>query len=269
MRGQREAGTGLPRRARAHGRPQRRRARARPRRSIDAIRAAVCGRRCGRAPPPMRGRARRRQRPAPWGVKHAAAAACEVSTDLGHEDMAILKVARLGHPILRRVAEPVSPEAIGAPEIQRLIDDMLETMEEYDGAGLAAPQVHVSRRVVIYGVRKNPRYPDPEEGPLTVPINPEITAATNAVAEGWEGGLSPPDLRGQVARFTRVHVEAYGRDGAPLRFTADGCHARVIQHECDHLDGVVYVDRMSSMATLSFLPEFHRYWLGREPDGDD
>ncbi|MGH7895170.1 MAG: peptide deformylase [Candidatus Binatia bacterium] len=182
--------------------------------------------------------------------------------------MAILKVARLGHPILRQVAEPVSPEAIGAPEIQRLVDDMLETMEEYDGAGLAAPQVHVSRRIVIYGVHENPRYPDAEEVPLTVLVNPRITPATKETEEDWEGCLSLPDLRGQVPRHTRVRVEAYGRDGTPLRFTAEGFHARVVQHECDHLDGTVYVDRMRSMATLTFLPEFHKYWLGREPDVD-
>jgi peptide deformylase len=182
--------------------------------------------------------------------------------------MAILKVARLGHPILRRIAEPVSPEAIGSPEIQRLIDDMLETMDEYDGAGLAAPQVHVSRRIVIYGVHENPRYPDAESVPLTVLVNPKITPATKEMDEDWEGCLSVPDLRGQVPRYTRVRVEAYGRDGTPLRFAADGFHARVVQHECDHLDGTVYLDRMRSMATLSFLPEFHRYQLGREPDGD-
>jgi peptide deformylase len=182
--------------------------------------------------------------------------------------MAILKVARLGHPILRRIAEPVSPEAIGSPEIQRLIDDMLETMDEYDGAGLAAPQVHVSRRIVIYGVNENPRYPDAEAVPLTVLVNPKITPATNEMEEDWEGCLSVPDLRGQVPRYTRVRVEAYGRDGKPLRFAADGFHARVVQHECDHLDGTVYLDRMRSMATLSFLPEVHRYQLGREPDGD-
>jgi len=180
--------------------------------------------------------------------------------------MAILKVARLGHPILRQIAEPVSPEAIGAPEIQRLVDDMLETMDEYDGAGLAAPQVHVSRRIVIYGVRENPRYPDAEEVPLTVLVNPRITPATKETEEDWEGCLSLPDLRGQVPRHTRVRVEAYGRDGTPLRFTAEGFHARVVQHECDHLDGTLYVDRMRSMATLTFLPEFHKYWLGREPD---
>ncbi len=180
--------------------------------------------------------------------------------------MAILKVARLGHPVLRKVAEPVSPEAIGAPEIQRLIDDMLETMREYDGAGLAAPQVHVSRRIVIYGVEGNPRYPDAEEVPLTVLINPKITPLTKEIEEDWEGCLSLPDLRGQVPRYTRVRVEAYGRNGEPLQFIAEGFHARVVQHECDHLDATVYVDRMRSMATLTFLAEFHKYWLGREPE---
>ena len=178
--------------------------------------------------------------------------------------MAVLKVARLGHPILRQVAEPVSPEAIGAPEIQRLIDDMLETMADHDGAGLAAPQVHVSRRVVIYGVDANPRYPDAEAIPLTVLVNPKITPLTQEQEEDWEGCLSVPDLRGKVPRFARVRVAAYGRDGRPLRFTAAGFHARVVQHECDHLDGVVYLDRMRSMETLSFLPEFQRYWLRRD-----
>ena len=183
--------------------------------------------------------------------------------------MAILKVARLGHPILRQIAEPVSPEAIRSPEIQRLIDDMLETMDEYDGAGLAAPQVHVAQQVVIYGVQGNPRYPDADDVPLTVLINPKITPATKEMDEDWEGCLSVPDLRGQVPRFTRVKVDALGRDGKPLRFTADGFHARVVQHECDHLEGTVYLDRMRSMATLSFLPEFHRYALGEPGSGED
>jgi len=178
--------------------------------------------------------------------------------------MAILKVAHLGNPILRQVAEPVSPEAIGAPEIQQLIDDMLETMAEYDGAGLAAPQVHVSRRVVIYGVEANPRYPDADAVPLTVLINPKITSVGQKQEEDWEGCLSVPDLRGKVPRFTRIRVEAYGRDGKPLRFAAEGFHARVVQHECDHLDGKVYLDRMTSLETLSFLPEFGRYWLRRD-----
>jgi len=183
--------------------------------------------------------------------------------------MAILKVARLGHPVLRRIADPVSPEAIAAPEIQQLIDDMLETMDEYDGAGLAAPQVHVSRRIVIYGVHRNPRYPDAEDVPLTVLVNPKITPATSEIEEDWEGCLSVPEMRGRVPRHTKVKVEAYGRDGKPLRFTADGFHARVVQHECDHLDGTVYLDRMRSLESLSFLPEFQRYVLRGDADVDD
>jgi peptide deformylase len=183
--------------------------------------------------------------------------------------MAILKVARLGHPVLRRIAEPVSPEAIAAPEIQRLIDDMLETMDEYDGAGLAAPQVHVSRRIVIYGVHQNPRYPDAEEVPLTVLVNPKITPATNQIEEDWEGCLSVPEMRGRVPRHTKVTVEAYGRDGQLLHFTADGLHARVVQHECDHLDGTVYLDRMRSLESLSFLPEFQKYVLRDDDDIGD
>ena len=177
--------------------------------------------------------------------------------------MAVLKIAHLGHPILRQVAEPVSPEAIRSPEIQRLVEDMLETMADHDGAGLAAPQVHVPRRVVIYGVDENPRYPDAESIPLTVLVNPRITALDDEQEEDWEGCLSVPDLRGRVPRFTRVRVEAYGRDGKQLRFDAAGFHARVVQHECDHLDGKVYLDRMQSMEALSFLPEFRRYWLPR------
>ena len=180
--------------------------------------------------------------------------------------MAILKVARLGHPVLRQIAEPVSPEAIAAPEIQRLIDDMLETMDEYDGAGLAAPQVHVSRRIVIYGVHHNPRYPDAEDVPLTVLVNPKITPATREIEEDWEGCLSVPDMRGRVPRYTRVNVEAYGRDGGRLRFAADGFHARVVQHECDHLDGKVYLDRMRTLDSLSFLSEFQKYALGADEE---
>jgi peptide deformylase len=182
--------------------------------------------------------------------------------------MAILRVARLGHPVLRRIAEPVSPEAIQAPETQRLIDDMLETMEEYDGAGLAAPQVHVSRRVVIYGVCSNPRYPDADDVPLTVLINPTITPATRTIEEDWEGCLSVPEMRGKVPRPTRVTVDALDRHGKRLRFTADGFHARVVQHECDHLEGIVYLDRMRSFETLAFLPEFQKYVLGRPVEDD-
>ena len=178
--------------------------------------------------------------------------------------MAVLKVAHLGHPILRQIAEPIAPSTITQPDIQRLIDDMIETMEDEDGAGLAAPQVHVSSRLVIYGVRNNPRYPDADEIPLTILINPKITALSKQQEEDWEGCLSVPDLRGQVPRWTKIRVEAYGRDGKAIRFEADDFHARVVQHECDHLDGHVYLDRMRSMETLSFLPEYHRYWAERD-----
>ena len=177
--------------------------------------------------------------------------------------MAVLKVARLGHPVLRQVAEPVSPEAIGAPEIQRLIDDMFETMDDHDGAGLAAPQVHVSRRILIYGVESNPRYPDAEPVPPTVLINPKLTPLTEEQEEDWEGCLSVPDLRGKVPRWTRLRVEALGRDGQALGYTAEGFHARILQHEMDHLDGKVYLDRMGSMESLAFLSEFQRYGLKR------
>lgn len=173
--------------------------------------------------------------------------------------MAVLKVARLGHPILRQVAEPVSPEAILSPRVQSLIDDLIETMEEYDGAGLAAPQVHVSERIVVFCVEANVRYPDAPSIPLTVLINPRIRVLTDRTEEDWEGCLSLPDLRGRVPRATRIEVEAYDRDGAPLRFTAEDFHARVVQHECDHLDGKVFVDRMRSMESLSFTREFLRY----------
>jgi peptide deformylase len=175
--------------------------------------------------------------------------------------MAVLKVAHLGHPILRKVAEPIPPSDIRSPAMQQLIDDMLETMEDEDGAGLAAPQVHVSKRLVIYGVEQNPRYPDAESVPLTVLVNPVITPVGNDQDEDWEGCLSVPDMRGMVPRWTKIRVEGLDRQAKKLSFTAEAFHARVVQHECDHLDGKLYVDRMRSMETLTFLPEFHRYWL--------
>ena len=182
--------------------------------------------------------------------------------------MAILKVARLGHPILRQIAEPVPPEGIGAPAVQRLVDDMIETMLEYDGAGLAAPQVHVSRQIVVFEVAQNPRYPDAESVPLTVLINPQITPLTPHTEEDWEGCLSLPDLRGKVPRHTQVRVEAYDRHGKKLNYVARDFAARVAQHECDHLIGTVYVDRMTSMQSLSFVREFMRYHHGQAGEGE-
>ena len=173
--------------------------------------------------------------------------------------MAILHVARLGHPVLRKIAEPVPLEGIGAPQLQRLIDDLIETMIEYDGAGLAAPQVHVSQQIVVFEVEGNPRYPQAESIPLTVLINPKITPVSLDLVEDWEGCLSLPDLRGRVPRYTQVRVEAYDRVGRPLSYVAEDFHARVVQHECDHLIGKVFVDRMRSMDSLSFGREFLRY----------
>jgi peptide deformylase len=167
--------------------------------------------------------------------------------------MAILKVARLGHPVLRQIAEPVSPEAIAAPEIQRLIDDMLETMDEYDGAGLAAPQVHVSRRIVIYGVHQNPRYPDAEDVPLTVLVNPKITPATSQIEEDWEGCLSVPEMRGRVPRHTKVEVKLTAATGSccasrPTASTRASCSMRRSP------DGTVYLDRMRSSRACRSCP---------------
>lgn len=165
----------------------------------------------------------------------------------------------MGHPVLRRVAEPLPPEAIGAAEVQAFIDDLIDTMHEYDGAGLAAPQVHVSSQIVVFEVEDNPRYPDAAGVPLTVLINPRITATTEAMAEDWEGCLSLPGLRGKVPRYTEVRVEAYDRNGEKLDFLASDFHARVVQHECDHLFGKLYVDRMRSFESLSFIEEWSRY----------
>jgi peptide deformylase len=182
--------------------------------------------------------------------------------------MAILKVAHLGNPVLRKVAEPVPPEGIGAPAIQQLIDDLIETMVEYDGAGLAAPQVHVSKQIVVFAVEGNPRYPDAETIPLTVLVNPKITPTTQHVEDDWEGCLSVPDLRGKVPRYTQVRIEAYDRHGKKLNYVAKDFHARVAQHECDHLIGKVFLDRMTSMESLSFVREFMRYAVGSKAERD-
>jgi peptide deformylase len=173
----------------------------------------------------------------------------------------ILKVARLGHPVLRQIAEPVPPDQITSLEVQEFIDDLIETMYEYDGAGLAAPQVHVSQQIVVMEVNENPRYPNAPAIPLTVYINPEITPLTDEMDEDWEGCLSVPGLRGRVPRYTKIRLRAYDRKGKRIDFVAEGFHARVIQHECDHLQGKVYVDRMRDMSSLTFMEEFMKYGL--------
>ena len=159
----------------------------------------------------------------------------------------------MGHPVLARVAEPV--RAFGTPELEALVRDMTDTMAAKNGAGLAAPQIGVSQRVVIFGVTSNPRYPDAEEVPFTVLVNPEIHLLTKDVEEGWEGCLSVPGLRGVVPRFTRLRYTGYDVQGRPIDRVAEGFHARVVQHECDHLDGILYPQRMTDMARFGFIEE--------------
>jgi peptide deformylase len=177
--------------------------------------------------------------------------------------MAILKVARLGHPVLRQMAAPLSVEQLQSSAAQKFIDDMVQTMKEYDGVGLAADQVHESQQIAVLEVADNPRYPEKPKVPLTVLVNPKITPLTEETEDDWEGCLSVPDLRGKVPRYKSICIQALDRDGKELDFVAHGFHARVIQHEWDHLHGKVYLDRMRDFSTLTFLTEFARYWFGR------
>ena len=174
--------------------------------------------------------------------------------------MAILKVARLGHPVIRAPSAAVPKETITSSEIQRLIDDMIETMREYDGVGLAAPQVHVSKQLAVIEVTENRRYPGEGPIPLTILINPKILSASKKQFEDWEGCLSVNDFRGKVPRAESLEVEAHNRKGEKVRFQAQGFFARVIQHECDHLGGKVFLDRMPNLLTLAHLREHLRYW---------
>lgn len=178
--------------------------------------------------------------------------------------MAILKIARMGHPVLRQPAEPVTDPA--APDIARLIADMLETMVDTGGVGLAAPQVHASRRIVIFHVPKS-RAADPHaalnspDGPvgLTILINPHIEPLDTAMVAGWEACLSVPGLSGEVPRYRRIRYRGVDPSGQSIERIAEGFHARVVQHECDHLDGILYPQRMKDMRNLAFVDELRRY----------
>jgi peptide deformylase len=178
--------------------------------------------------------------------------------------VAILKIARMGNPVLRRRADPVPDPA--APAIRTLVEDMLETMEDANGAGLAAPQVHVPLRVVIFHVPEARAAREGEEPvPLTVLINPEIEPLGPESVEGWEACLSVPGLAGMVPRRTHIRYRALGLDGAPLEREARGFHARVVQHECDHLDGILYPQRMTDLSLLVFADEMRH--AGPQPAG--
>ena len=176
----------------------------------------------------------------------------------------------MGHPVLRDKARPLSASDVRTPEFQRLVDDMFETMTEYQGIGLAAPQVYEGVRVFVAGSHPDLPLGDMTEGsrmPLIALVNPEITPVGRAVELDWEGCLSIPDIRGQVPRARDVIVRAMNRHGEPVEFHASGFPARVLQHETDHLDGVLFFDRMRSFETLTFLEEYQRYWL--EPEDEE
>jgi peptide deformylase len=172
--------------------------------------------------------------------------------------MAILKVARIGHPAVRAAGRVVSPRELLSAELQRLIDDMIETMHEYDGVGLAAPQVHVGMKLAVIEVAFDDER-SREAVPLMVLVNPRVRILEQEMVDGWEGCLSIPGLRGVVPRARRLHLDALDRHGTAYSLEASDFFARVIQHECDHLEGSVYLDRMAGLRTLSFIREFERY----------
>jgi len=167
--------------------------------------------------------------------------------------MAVRDVLRMGHPVLREKATEIGK--VGTDELRQLVADMKETMAAKEGAGLAAPQIGVSQRVVIFGVDKNPRYPDAEEVPFTVLVNPKIVMLTRDVENDWEGCLSVPGMRGLVPRYTKLRYTGTDEEGNPIDRVAEGFHARVVQHECDHLDGILYPQRMTDMRSFGFTKE--------------
>ena len=177
--------------------------------------------------------------------------------------MAILKVSQMGHPVLRQQAREISGTEVTSPPSQRLAADMVETMIDYEGIGLAAPQVFQSLRLIVLGM---PDVDPDEEGviPLTVLFNPEFIAMSDERVDGWEGCLSIPDIRGVVPRSAAVNVKGLDAQGQPVELSAEGFFARVLQHEIDHLDGVIFLDRMEDFATLSYFDEYQRYWIDEE-----
>ena len=174
--------------------------------------------------------------------------------------MSILKVARMGHPVLRQRARPLDKSNLRDPFVQKLIEDMFETMHEYHGVGLAAPQVHESVRIFV-GLLDEA---DDSE-PIAI-VNPEIVPVGDAKADGREGCLSIPEIYGVVPRYTAITLTGLDRAGRPIELPLKDFPARVAQHETDHLDGILFLDRMTSMHSLSYSSEYSRY---HEKDGDD
>ena len=180
--------------------------------------------------------------------------------------MSILKVARMGHPVLRTKTQPLDRATITSAVVQRLIDDMMDTMDEYHGVGLAAPQVHESVRLFVASLDME-RGEEPSE-PVAI-INPEVTPLTQDIVDDWEGCLSIPDIRGMVPRYREVRVRGFDRAGERIELRAKGFSARVIQHETDHLDGILFFDRMQALDTLTFLEEYSRYWSKKADEEEE
>jgi peptide deformylase len=176
--------------------------------------------------------------------------------------MSILKVARMGHPVLRAKARPLSAADIRTAEFQKLVDDMIETMVEYHGVGLAGPQVHEGLRIFVADLGAK----DEEASEAIAIINPELSIVGADTVEDWEGCLSIPDIRGRVPRAREIKVRALDRRGDRIELQAQNFSARVIQHETDHLDGVLFFDRMKGFESLSFLDEYARYWAKKDED---
>jgi peptide deformylase len=173
--------------------------------------------------------------------------------------MSILKVARMGHPVLRGRARALDRRELREPAVQKLIDDLIETMIEYHGVGLAAPQVHEGLRLFVASIEQEERGAAADAQPVAI-INPEITTVGSDVVEDWEGCLSIPDIRGRVPRAREIRLRALDRKGERIDLLIHDFPARVVQHETDHLDGVLFFDRMRSFETLTFLEEYSRYW---------
>lgn len=173
----------------------------------------------------------------------------------------VLKIATLGHPVLRQVARPVSREELRGPDLQRFVDDLVATMRDANGAGLAANQVHEPIRVCAIEIKNNPRYPYKPNWPLTVLVNPVVTPTTDETFLVYEGCLSVPNLRGEVRRHAGVRVTGWDRDGNDVDFEVKGLTAGTFQHELDHLDGEVFVDRVEDTRTLTTWGDFERHHM--------
>jgi peptide deformylase len=175
--------------------------------------------------------------------------------------MAIRKIATIGHPVLRKVARPLSIDELRSAETQRFIDDLIETMVDANGAGIAANQVYEPIRVCVIWVKDNPRYPYKPNIPLTILVNPELELVPGETFDNYEGCLSVPNLRGLVPRAARARVRAWDREGKPLDYEVKGLAAGTFQHEVDHLDGKLFVDRVKDTTSLATWQDFERYHM--------